>query len=100
MLNTNLIFLKSLLVKLKTVLWKKKLKNIIGHEINWMSILQIWQKMKMKKEIKLYKKLWDLWYKLDINIMNMEIYIYIDTQDKVICNENINYVMIQNKEEG
>ena len=74
MLNTNLIFLKSLLVKLKTVLWKKKLKNIIGHEINWMSILQIWQKMKMKKEIKLYKKLWDLWYKLDIDIMNMKIY--------------------------
>ena len=29
------------------------------------------------------------------------IYIYtIDTQDKVICNENRNYVMIQNKEEG
>ena len=29
------------------------------------------------------------------------IYIYtIDTQDKVICNENKNYAMIQNKEEG
>ena len=29
------------------------------------------------------------------------IYIYtIDTQDKVMCNENMNYAMIQNKEEG
>ena len=24
----------------------------------------------------------------------------IDTQDKVMCNENMNYAMIQNKEEG